>query len=181
MKISLGDITTYASVTTVAIIEAVNETLKVEPKMAADLPWLTSSIWHFVPLGLLVFVGLLALSKHFGWLGGIFKSTSQYLSWPDPYKPVVIRNKTFINDRVVVDGNYYLECTFENVTFHYNGTTAIKLKGNHIRGNVFFSSDNVAVKGTYLLMYGLGAIPSNTRIIGLDPATNTLAPPIKNS
>jgi hypothetical protein len=67
MKIGKGDFVTYVTLGAVAIIETINETLKLEPHMAASLPgFLTSSLWHFAPLTLLCLVGFIWLAKQFG-------------------------------------------------------------------------------------------------------------------
>jgi hypothetical protein len=67
MKIGKGDFITYVTLGAVAIIETINETLKLEPHMAANLPgFLTSSLWHFAPLALLCLVGLIWLAKQVG-------------------------------------------------------------------------------------------------------------------
>src|ERR1700690_4628918 len=66
MRLGLWDKATIASVVTVAIVEAVNETLKLEPRMASSFPFITFPVWHFVPLMLLMFAGLVMLARSIG-------------------------------------------------------------------------------------------------------------------
>jgi hypothetical protein len=65
----IADAITYIGLISVAVIEAINETLKLEPKVVASLPpFLTSSLWHFVPLLLLTVVFLIWLARQLGWI-----------------------------------------------------------------------------------------------------------------
>lgn len=69
-----------------------------------------------------------------------------------------------------MDGYSYGSCTFENVTFVYNGTTAPQFSGNKVTGSVDFKSENPAVFGTVALLKGFGLLdPSLT--LNLSPGS----------
>jgi archaellum component FlaF (FlaF/FlaG flagellin family) len=86
-------------------------------------------------------------------------SEVQFTKWPDPYQPITVVGKTFLNEKVPLDGYSYTHCTFNNVTFTYNGTTTIQVSDSTIKGFTI-KSDNPAVEGAILLtaaLYGLRA------------------------
>ena len=75
-KIGNWDIASRVGLIAVAIIETINETLKLEPNISATLPrFLTSSLWHFAPLGLIILVGLIWLAKQIGLFGFTISET----------------------------------------------------------------------------------------------------------
>jgi hypothetical protein len=80
----------------------------------------------------------------------------QFPRQPDSYTPAVVSGKTFKNERVLLDGTLYQECSFWNVTFIYNGTTSVKFTRNKIYGTFILRSDSPAVDGVLSLMKGLG-------------------------
>jgi hypothetical protein len=61
--------------------------------------------------------------------------------------------------------NRFQGCTFENVTFVYNGTTAPQFSNNNVHGSVGYTSDNPAVLGTLAWMRGFGVIKDDVQII----------------
>jgi hypothetical protein len=103
--------------------------------------------------------------------------------------------RRFVNERVLVDDTSFADCTFQNVTFVYNGTGTFSLSHNDIHG-FNFDSDNPAVLGAIYLMCGLRAL--NIPVIdkatgrpperinpaqitpGLKPPTQGKAPKISN-
>lgn len=88
----------------------------------------------------------------------------------------MVKGKKFYNERVVLDGKKYEDCTFENVTFVYNGTTPVHFSHNRVMGRVLFASDNPSVNMSMVVFYGMGLIPSNVPILNL-PDGNILTPP----
>jgi hypothetical protein len=95
--------------------------------------------------------------------------------WPDPYSPSIVSDRKFVNIQVQVDGIKYFNCTFDSVTFIYNGTTPIQFDKCKFGGKIMFASDNPACRGQLLLAYALGAMKP-IELIGLDPAKNTINP-----
>jgi hypothetical protein len=100
---------------------------------------------------------------------------SQFRKWPDPYSPELIRGKHFINQRVNLDGHRYYECSFENITFVYNGTTAVQVQKCKFTGGIMLASDNVAVTGAFFAAHAFG-LTKDVRIVGIDPALNRIEP-----
>lgn len=109
--------------------------------------------WSYLPLLLLVIATAIFISKELGWIGSSHKEGEavKFIKWPDPYKPISVVNKTFRNEKVVLDGHSYSNCKFYNVTFVYNGTTTIIFSNNEVYG-AFLSSDNPAVNGAFMWM-----------------------------
>lgn len=67
-----------------------------------------------------------------------------------------IVHHTFVNEIVELDGKEYTDCIFQNVTFKYNGTTAIRLSHNTFRNLPAFRTDNPAVFSTIAALKGSG-------------------------
>jgi hypothetical protein len=99
---------------------------------------------------------------------------ANFAKWPEPYRPISVVGKVFRNERVALDGKFYSRCTFENVTFVYNGTTTIQFSDNKVVGSVWYASDNPAVLGTLGWMRGFGAIKDG---IIVDAGTNIIEVP----
>jgi hypothetical protein len=78
--------------------------------------------------------------------------------WPDPYRPIVVVGKTFKNTEVLLDGYSYDHCTFDHVTFVYNGTTTIMNVFPTIVEPYDIRTDNLAIEGTVLMLKGLGLL-----------------------
>ncbi len=131
--------------------------------------WLPSIItkitWSYVPLLLFVISALIFTAKELGWIGSVHKTVKevQFIKWPDPYVPIKVIGKTFTNEKVIIDGYSYRDCTFNNVTFVYNGTTTIQLSNCKING-FQLTSENVAVEGAFMLMAALVKLPDNFNI-----------------
>lgn len=76
-----------------------------------------------------------------------------------PDEPLVeIRNRTYANDKVLLDGFDYIDCTFINVKFIYNGTASVGFSHNTMQGSVLFSSESMSIQTTASLLKGLGII-----------------------
>ena len=157
------------------------------PEVAASLPALAGSLLGFVPLGLLLLSGVIFLLQRLGVLphgvGGTAKAAESYpFAWKGPGTPLipVVRMK-FFNSKVLLDGHSYTHCTFENVTFVYNGTAIFQLSHNKMVGSMMFTSDNPAVLATFLLSSsGNGPLPADFRmehieVGGVVPVTHPAA------
>lgn len=99
--------------------------------------------------------------------------------WPNPYRPISVVKKEFRNTEVILDGYSYEGCTFENVTFVYNGTTPPQLRYSTIVRSVTLRSDNLAVTGAVSILKGLGMLPALN--IDLGKEGNILEEPITPS
>lgn len=100
----------------------------------------------------------------------------QFPKWPDPYRPISIIGETFTNKQVVLDGHSYQHCTFENVTFVYNGTTPPAFNNNVFRGTPVLRSENPVVDGTVAVLKGLGYLQPGSEIRGLSPSNRVEEP-----
>ncbi len=84
--------------------------------------------------------------------------------WPTPYAPISVVGRTFRNERVVLDGYSYTACEFHNVTFMYNGTTAIQFNNNKVDGSTQYATDSPSVSGAILWMRGFGLLKEDVPI-----------------
>jgi hypothetical protein len=82
--------------------------------------------------------------------GSESKKAAKFATWPDPYSPTIVVGKSFKNEVVPLDGYFYVSCIFENVTFVYNGSTAVELTKNEFRSFKLIS-ENQAVSGAWAL------------------------------
>jgi len=146
MQISKGDFATYTSLGAVAAIEAINETLRLEPAMAARLPdFFTSPIWHFVPAALLILVAGLWIFRYFGW----FSRTSTRLY-----------SQTFAGTRVILDYHEYFDCTFTDCIFVFDGGPHL-LMNCHIIGMRRFETNNPVLTNTINILKILNFLDAN--------------------
>jgi hypothetical protein len=65
-----------------------------------------------------------------------------------------IQTKTFRNEVVQIDGNEFIDCTFDNVTFKFDGTAPFRFTNDHFQGHSKYSitSNNPIIKSTMELM-----------------------------
>jgi hypothetical protein len=65
-----------------------------------------------------------------------------------------IQAKTFKNETVQLDGNDFIDCTFDNVTLKFDGQAPFRLTNDHWVSHSKFSiaSDNPVIKSTLQLM-----------------------------
>jgi len=69
-----------------------------------------------------------------------------------------IEGRSYVNEEVVLDGRKYVDCTFENVSFRYNGKASFQFMHNIVRGTYRISSGNPAVGVTVGLLKGMGML-----------------------
>jgi|GEM_PF-6167632 len=72
-----------------------------------------------------------------------------------------VTNKTFTNERVVLDGKHFEDCIFTNVTLIYNGTDRFGLRHNRFRSSITVGTESEAVEGAIGLFKGLGMVTSD--------------------
>jgi len=70
-------------------------------------------------------------------------------------KFVSVRNKSFVNETVPLDGYSYHNCKFTNVKLLYNGTAYYELADNTFEGSIVFATDNKQILGMMLLIRNL--------------------------
>lgn len=84
--------------------------------------------------------------------------------WSGQYNFEKISRKTFKGENVLVDGREFVECTFDNVTLIYNGTTPPRFTGNTFIGRTMLSSNNYAIDGIMGILELLRYLPQNSHI-----------------
>jgi len=67
-----------------------------------------------------------------------------------------IQAKTFSNETVQIDGNEFIDCTFDNVIFKFDGKAPFRFSNDHFQGHSKYSitSSNPIVTSTIQLMGG---------------------------
>lgn len=160
----------YTGLWIAAVFIAGDTGVRLSPHLASTLP--DFPILHymgFVPLlGLLFATGIFFAQKQ-GWIG----AQKAKKNWGDSYRPQRIEGKTFANTRVPLDGHAYYHCTFNNVTFVYDGTTPVIFQHNTI-GGCLIASDNPSIQAAFGMMLGLGFIRGG---VGLAGESKTISRP----
>jgi hypothetical protein len=132
---------------------------------ASGIAWLTLLV---VGIGAVL---ILDYGARVGWFGesasrisvGDAASSPKFPMWPYPYQPISVVGKTFRNERVLLDGHSYSNCEFHNVTFVYNGTTAVQFSNNKVFGE-HYATDNQAVIGTITWLKGFNLLRENFNV-----------------
>lgn len=158
------DWATYGTLGSAVFFLALKEGVDRLPQ--ANVPeFLTGPIWAFLPLALFLIGTVILICRGLGWIGPAHRKDKNFVIWPISYRPIAVLNQKFANDRVVLDGHSYVGCNFENVTFIYNGTTAIQFNRNEVHGKIRFHSDNPAVLGTIMMLFGFGCLSEKFEIL----------------
>ena len=90
------------------------------------------------------------------------QSKYEYISLIDMEQ---VHEKSFSNTTIEVDGKYFTQCTFNNVTLIFHGRKHFGMEGNHFFGPLIFHTDDMAAE-----QYA-GAVVSIIRISKIaDPA-----------
>jgi len=76
-----------------------------------------------------------------------------------------ISDRFYSNQEVHLDGIAYSNCTFENVTFVYNGTGPTGLRNNTLRGGISFRPGSASVAGTAQILAGLRLLRSDVPLL----------------
>ena len=81
-------------------------------------------------------------------------NTQSVGNFRDDYPLKEIRAKTFKNETVQLDGNAFIDCTFDNVTFKFDGEAPFGFTNDHFSPNSKYAitSNNPVVKATIGLM-----------------------------
>ena len=146
----------YATLFIAATILAIDQGLKMAPDVRERMPrLLTGRLLPFVPIALVILGPAILVAHELGILGGRSHESIAITEWPAEYKPNVITNRTFRNERVILDGNEYIACEFYNVTLVYNGTTPVRFTQNKLNG-VLLSSDKKSIMTAFMVIYGMG-------------------------
>jgi hypothetical protein len=127
-------------------------------------------VWSLAPEGFpkmpmwITLVGMFAGVFLFGLAAGLLASGARKSNLADKFifrdipPDIVVSKKKFANERILLDGHSYRECTFDNVTFGFNGTRPFGFMRNTVNGTMRFASDNPAVSGAFTLLRGFGVL-----------------------
>jgi hypothetical protein len=129
---------------------ALDQSVKLSsPSVREYFAFIENPLWAFAPLIFVILAGLILVAKEFG----VIKKSKTQL----PH--TLVTRKRFVNERVPLDSHSYRDCTFENVTFLFNGTGRIEeFTHNIIVGRLRMHSDSPVVFQTIGLLQGLGAL-----------------------
>jgi hypothetical protein len=79
-------------------------------------------------------------------------STQSLANFRDDYPFKEYRGKTYKNETVQIDGNDFIDCTFDNVTFRFDGEAPFRFTNDHFQGKFGLTSNNPVVKSTMALL-----------------------------
>src|ERR1700730_7033664 len=133
----------------------------ISPSVSAETITMNAPWWIVISgviAVLLLITAWVTIVIRIEWLRVASRATEPFLKWPDPYHPILVSGRIFQNEKVPLDGYYYSNCDFHNITFVYNGTTPIRLNNNHVFGDLNFSTNNLAISGMVTLLRGLDAL-----------------------
>jgi hypothetical protein len=89
----------------------------------------------------------------------------------------IVYGKNFKDERVEIDGKNFENCTFENVTYVYNGTASVAFKDNTLIGSRVIDTDSDAVSGTVSLLHFMKLLDPNTPVFSRDVQGNITKEP----
>jgi hypothetical protein len=82
-------------------------------------------------------------------------------AWTRP-QFIGVYNKAFKNTWVRLDGHRFTNCTFEHVTFDFEGTAPVDMPGDDIIGNdIHFTTSNKMVRHTVEILSTIGLLPTS--------------------
>lgn len=77
-----------------------------------------------------------------------------------------VHNATFNKVEVIIDGNAYIDCTFTDVTFLYNGTTHFRIDRPKLNGNLSLKSTNFEAQHIMQFIGSLGGLKNGSTVEG---------------
>jgi hypothetical protein len=135
-----------------------SDALAVMPDLS---PWIEARWFWFV-------FGFLTAIASALWLVRLFSgkvTTTPAPIWTSEPQLRQIINRTFRNERVLLDGISYVSCRFENVTFVFNGIAPFGLANNHLE-SVHLASESPVVLASFAIMVALGLSKDGVKIDG---------------
>jgi hypothetical protein len=79
-------------------------------------------------------------------------NTQSLTNFREDYPLKEIRGKTFKDETVQLDGNAFIDCTFDNVVFGFDGEAPFRFTNDHFTGKFSLRSNNPVVKTTMELI-----------------------------
>ena len=108
----------------------------------------THFLWALISVLALV-IGLIA--GRMGFVGQTPNSLS-LANFRTDFPLSQIRAKTFRNETVQIDGNDFIDCTFDNATLKFEGTAPFRFTNDHFNGKINLTSNNPVITATIGLM-----------------------------
>jgi|SRR5215472_16010416 len=81
-------------------------------------------------------------------------NTQSLTNFRDDYPLKEYRGLTYKDQTVQIDGNNFIDCTFDNVTFRFDGEAPFRFTNSHFGGKFSVTSNNPVVKATIALLSG---------------------------
>jgi hypothetical protein len=79
-------------------------------------------------------------------------NTQSLANFREDYPLTEYRGKTYKDETVQIDGNHFVDCTFDNVTFRFDGQAPFRFTNDHFQGAFRLTSNNPVVKSTMILV-----------------------------
>jgi len=79
-------------------------------------------------------------------------NTQSPANFREDYPLKEYRGKTYKDETVQIDGNSFIYCTFDNVTFRFDGEAPFRFTNDHFQGKFALTSNNPVVKATMELL-----------------------------
>jgi len=79
-------------------------------------------------------------------------NTQSPANFREDYPLKEYRGKTYKDETVQIDGNSFIDCTFDNVTFRFDGEAPFRFTNDHFQGKFSLTSNNPVVKATMELL-----------------------------
>jgi hypothetical protein len=106
------------------------------------------------PLWLLICALALIISPIAGGMALAEQSANMQLlaNFREDYPFKEYRGMTYKDEVVQIDGNNFIDCTFDNVTLRFEGEAPFRFTNDHFRDKFSFTSNNPVVKSTIALL-----------------------------
>lgn len=175
MKISKGDAIAYASLITVAVLEALDPYLKDRsPKISDRYKYIFDAI-EYLPIAILLAIAVILLARRY--IGTRVDSEitdvrNLYFSENEWNKPLqMVFRRKFMNETIKVEGIEFVECEFKNVTLHYDGNRPFRFTNcrNEPDENGMRFKMTTANPVISQMIQFLSAYPVTTKILDIRP------------
>jgi hypothetical protein len=134
------------------------------PVLQFVVPFFGGGWFHSVkPMNWMI-IGLLGCMIFSGW--GFYRSLNRVVAYDDSAPLELVHGKIFVNKEVQVDGKQFTKCTFENVTFAYNGERNFSIINCTFKGSQILRPVGGGLRGLVALQIGIGLLPESTRYVG---------------
>jgi hypothetical protein len=156
-RLSFTDWLAYGAIAIAAIILALDTGMTQAKEAGKLMPsFISSPVWGFAPLVLLMVGGAIFLAKQLGFVGAATKQSSFS---PAEFNQTTTQvfHRTFSNQTVPLDHMEYVECKFENVTFTYEGHGVARMYECSFAPNTKISlkSGSIPISQAILIMNGI--------------------------